>query len=168
MSTEQPKQTVSIPTVNERAPGTLAALLTFYQCGDGLSIDLAIEGGGDAEIDPRDPGHVLALFVQHNALVLLPQAVLWVSEVARQHRDSALAKAVQRSTEQDVVEPGERTVVDASGVPFEQAGASAGTSAGDFLSKAPDEAVRIIDSDPSYAERAQLAKLLPGDASQGG
>lgn len=46
-----------------------------------LSVELKLEDGGD-NVDPRDPAHVLAFYIQHNAPELLGKAALWLMATA--------------------------------------------------------------------------------------
>lgn len=93
---------VAAPT--NRLPGVKSVSLFFLTNKDGIAVELAVEGGGDT-IDPRDPAHAVALFVQHNLLELMPQAALWLQRLA------VAQKAEREGREPGIIEPRHNVVV---------------------------------------------------------
>lgn len=105
---------IAVPAPTNRVPGAKSVSLFFLTSKDGIAVELAIEGGGDT-IDPRDPAHAVALFIQHNFLQLLPQAALWLQQLAvAQKAEREGRKPGIITPRQDVVVR-EPIIVDSSG-----------------------------------------------------
>jgi hypothetical protein len=83
--------TVAMQT-DQHLPGSKSVALFLLNTKSGISVELAVEGGGDT-IDPRDPAHCAALYVQHNLLQLLPQAALWMMHLAQDTRKQREGRA---------------------------------------------------------------------------
>lgn len=103
-------------TIANRLPGTKAVAMFMCQTTDGLSIETSIEGDttGDAILNPKDPAHAIALYVQHNALDVLVQAAAWFSGVAaaqKRRRESSNGGAPAAANASVLVAPRTEPVV---------------------------------------------------------
>lgn len=66
------------------------ALLMRTVTGQGLSIELSIEGDKPETpkmVNPQDPAHVLAWYVQQHALSILPHAAMALAMFAKEEKD---------------------------------------------------------------------------------
>lgn len=103
-------------TIADRLPGTKAVAMFLCQTTNGLSIETSVEGDptGDAILDPKDPCHAIALYVQHNALDVLVQAAAWFSGVAaaaKKRRESGSGGAPAAANASVLVAPRTEPVV---------------------------------------------------------
>jgi hypothetical protein len=98
-------------------PGAKSVALFFITTKAGIGIELTLDGGGDT-IDPHDPAHCLALYVQHNALQLMPQAALWFMQLAAENKKKREAARAPQSANDSVLvqsRQSQAVVLDAQG-----------------------------------------------------
>lgn len=151
-----PTQDVAVGVPADRDVSVAAVLLTFAQMPDGIRIELNTEG--EVEVDPRNPMHALALYVQHNPLAILPNAALWLMELAKQNKLQR-AKATPTEGAQGLVAAPERqvvgdtTIVAANGEPLVSVAQPNEAS----LSPDPAAVVAKLDADPDAGQKALAA-----------